>query len=62
MIFLIQYLLRDGRPGIQALVELDVYATVPIEGSEAPAMENQYYQVCIHPMPRISSNINLLVE
>ncbi|CAM4766790.1 unnamed protein product [Rotaria magnacalcarata] len=40
----LKYLLRDGRPGVQALVELDVFATVPIESSEAPAMENQYYQ------------------
>ncbi|CAF0762294.1 unnamed protein product [Rotaria sordida] len=40
----LRYLLRDGRPGIQALVELDVFATVPIEGNEPPAVENQYYQ------------------
>ncbi|CAF4479437.1 unnamed protein product, partial [Rotaria sp. Silwood2] len=40
----LRYLLRDGRPGVQALVELDVFATVPIEGNEAPVMENQYYQ------------------
>ncbi|CAF1455211.1 unnamed protein product [Adineta steineri] len=40
----LRYLLRDGRPGVQTLIELDVYATVPIESSEAPAMENQYYQ------------------
>ncbi|CAF3451554.1 unnamed protein product [Rotaria sp. Silwood1] len=40
----LRYLLRDGRPGVQALVELDVFATVPIESNEAPVMENQYYQ------------------
>jgi hypothetical protein len=38
-------LLRDGRPGVQALVELDVYSAVSVESSEMPSMENQYYQV-----------------
>ncbi|CAF1495816.1 unnamed protein product [Adineta ricciae] len=40
----LRYFLRDGRPGVQTLVELDVFATVPIESSDTPAMENQYYQ------------------